>query len=147
MSKIGSRIVQFCQQFVAGAFDDRGPRIVVFVDAVAEAHQAEAGIFSLGQIDVFLHVAAIGADVLEHFDAGLICPAVQRAPQGANAGRNRGEQVGVARADHAHRAGAAVLLVIGVHDQEQIQRFDEYRGRPVYVSHGTANIMCKKFWQ
>ena len=56
-------------------------------------------------------------------------------PTGADAGRDRGEQVRVARADHAHGRGAAVLLVIGMHDQQQVQRL---RRNPGSISYGSA---------
>ncbi len=147
MSKIGSLILQLGQQLVAGLLDDRGPRVVVLVDAMAEAHQAEAAGLVLGHVDVLLHVAAVGPDGLEHLDAGLVGPAVQRAPQGADAGRDRGEQVGVGRADHAHGRRAAVLLVIGVHDQQQVQARSTKSGSISYGSLGTANIICRKFSQ
>ena len=48
--------------------------------------------------------------------------AVERAGQGADAGGERGEEVGRARADHAHGRGRAVLLVVGVEQEKQVQR-------------------------
>ena len=41
------------QHLVAGLLHDLGARIVVLVDAMAEAHQAEAVVLVLGALDEF----------------------------------------------------------------------------------------------
>jgi hypothetical protein len=48
----------------------------------------------------------------------------ERAEEGVDAGGHRGEEVGVRGADQAHRRGRAVLLVVGVQDEEQVERLD-----------------------
>ena len=66
-------------------------------------------------------------DFLEHFEHGLVGAAVERTPQGADAGRGGGEEVGAAGGDHAHGGGGAVLLVIGVEQENQVERLDDFR--------------------
>ena len=72
--------------------------------------------------DVLVDVAAVVADAFEHLDDGLVGAAVQRAPQRVDAGGDRREQVGLARTDQAHGAGGAVLLVVGVQDEQLLER-------------------------
>ena len=116
---------QLGQQLVARCFDDRRARIVVLINAMAEAHQAEAALLIFGHVDVLLHVAAVGQDGFEHFDAGLVGPAVQRSPQAQMPAEIEANRLASRRADHAHRRRAAILFVIGMHDQQQVQRFDK----------------------
>ena len=112
----------------AVVLEDPGPRVVVLVDAVPEAREPEAGRRGpWPSLHVLLDVAAVGADVLEHLDDGLVGAAVQRAPQRVDAGGDRREEVGVARADHAHRRRRAVLLVVGVQDQQLLERVHDRR--------------------
>ena len=61
--------------------------IVILVHPVAKSHQAKPAVLLLGLVDVLAHVAAVGPNGFEHFHAGLVGSAVQRAPQGADAGR------------------------------------------------------------
>ena len=63
-------------------------------------------------------------DLLEHLEDRLVGAAVQRAGQRVDAGGDRREQVGLARADQAHRRGGAVLLVVGVQDEQLVERLD-----------------------
>ena len=105
------------QNLVGRLLQDLRARVEVLVDAMAEAHQAEVESFVLGQIDVFLVVAAVGLDHLQHLDDCLVGAAVQRSPQRADPRRERGEQIGLAAADQPYGGRAAVLLVVGVQDQ------------------------------
>ena len=145
---VEQRIVQvkLGQQFVATGADDRGTRVAILVDAVPEAHQSEVVVLVLGHVDILLDVATIRGNPLEHVDAGLIGSAVQRSPQCADAGRDGGKQIGIAAADHPHRRRAAVLFVVGMDDQQQIQSFRKV-GIDLIVRAGVANIMCRKFSQ
>ena len=61
-------------------------------------------------------------DPLEHFDHLHVRPAVQRSPQGADARGARGKHIGLGRAHQPHGRGAAILLVVGVQDEDQVQR-------------------------
>ena len=78
---------------MAGLLHDLGARIVVLVDAVAEAHQAERIVLVLGALDV-LRDAVDGADLLQHLERGLVGAAMGRAPQAGDAGGDAGERIG-----------------------------------------------------
>ena len=97
MSKIGSLMLPLGEQLVAGGLDDRRPRVEVLVDAVAEAHQAEAAVLVLGHVDVLLHVAAVVADLLAaSATQASLAPPCSGPHKRTDAGRDRGEQVRVA---------------------------------------------------
>ena len=90
---------------------------------MAEAHEPEGVLAVLGTVDIVLHAGTAAGDILKHFDHGLIGAAVQGPPEGGDAGGNGGIEVDPAGADHAHGRGGAILLVIGMQDPEDIQRF------------------------
>ncbi len=63
---------------------------------------------------------------MEHLDDLLVGPAVARAVQ---RGRGRGRRrvgVGVRGADDPHGGGRAVLLVVGVQDEQHVERMGEH---------------------
>ena len=62
MSSSGSLTPSLVEHLVGGLLEDRGARVEVLVDAVAEAHQPEAGALVLGLVDELLVVAAVGLD-------------------------------------------------------------------------------------
>lgn len=80
--------VPLVEQPLAHGLDDRRARVEIFVDSVTKAHQPEAARLVLGHVDVFLDVAAVFANLLEHGNAGFIRPAVEWPPQGADSRRN-----------------------------------------------------------
>ena len=84
-------------------------------------------------------------DLLQHLDDGLVGATVERAPQGVHAGGDRGEQVGLARSDEANGRRRAVLTVVGVEDQQHVERLGDDRDRSPSASTGSANIMWRKF--
>ena len=63
----------------------------------------------------------------EHLEHGLVGAAVQGAGQGVDAGRDRVEEVRLGRTDEPHRRGRAVLLVVGVQDEEQVEGLGDRR--------------------
>jgi hypothetical protein len=73
--------------------------------------------FVLRHVDVFADIASIIDDLLKHLHDRFIRTTVQGPPQGADAGGNRGKEVGIRRTDHPNGRRTAVLLVIRVHDQ------------------------------
>ena len=105
----------------AGLLHDLGARIVVLVDAVAEAHQPERVVLVLGPRDVLRNVLDL-ADFAEHLERRLVGAAVRRAPQAGDAGGDAGERVGAGRAGEAHRRGRGVLLVVGVQNENPVER-------------------------
>src|SRR3546814_8302241 len=80
---------------VAGLLHHLGARVVVFVDPVPEAHEAEGIVLVLGALDK-LGDAVLGADLGQHLQHRLVGAAVRRAPQRGDAGGDAGEGIGVA---------------------------------------------------
>ena len=74
------------EHLVGGLLDDRGPRVVVLVDAVAEAHQP--ALARLHVLDERRHVVD-RADLGEHAHDLLVGAAVQRAVERRGGGRGR----------------------------------------------------------
>ena len=64
----------------------------------------------------------LGADFVEHAQYFFIGAAVQRAGKGRGGRRRRHKGVGLRAAHGAHGVGAAVLLVVGVQDKENVER-------------------------
>ncbi len=77
-------------------------------------------------------------DFFQHFDDGLVRAAVQRTPKRANACRNGGEEISTTRSHHAHRRGRAILLVVGMQQQDQIQCARDFR------MNGVINVGSRK---
>ena len=107
------------EHLVGHLLDELGARIVRLVHPVAEAHQpAPARLHLLDEArDVLLL-----ADLVQHLQHGLVGAAVERAVQGGDARADGGERIHVRGADRAHGAGRAVLLVIGVQDEQDLER-------------------------
>ena len=99
----------------------RARGIVVLVHAVTEAHQLHALLAVLHPFHEGLDVVTAVADLRQHLEHRLVGAAVQRAPQGVDAARDRREQVGLRRTHQPDRRRGAVLLVIGVQDEQHVQ--------------------------
>ena len=112
---------ELAEHLVAGLLHDLGARIVVLVDAVAEAHQAERVVLVLGAGDE-LRDAVGRADLGQHLERRLVGAAMRRAPQAGDAGGDAGEGIGARRAGEPHRRGRGVLLVVGVQDEDAVHR-------------------------
>ncbi len=112
--------------------DDPRPRVVVLVDAVAEAHQ-----LLLAVLDALEEVGDVvgGLDPAQHPQHGLVGAAVQRAVERRDARGDGRVGVDVRGADRADRVGRAVLLVVGVEDEEHVERLREPRVGLVGVLH------------
>ena len=67
------------------------------------------------------------ADLVQHAQHRLVGAAVQRPVERRRRAGQRRVRIDVRAADAAHRAGAAVLLVIGVQDEEHVERALEHR--------------------
>ncbi len=117
---------ELAQHLVAGLLHDLGARIVVLVDPVAEAHQAEGIVLVLGALDEFGD-AADRADLGEHLERGLVGAAMRRAPQAGAAGGDAGERIGAGGAGEPHRRGRGVLLVVGVQDEDAVHGARQHR--------------------
>ena len=62
-----------------------------------------------------------GADLGEHADDRLVGPAVAGPVERGGGGGGGRVGIGVRRADHAHGRGRAVLLVVGVEDEQDVE--------------------------
>ena len=126
MSSSGSCLPELGEHLVGRGLDDLRARVEVLVDAVAEAHQLEASCSCPWPAPTYFFTSPpslwMASEHLEHL---LVRAAVQRAPERADAGADRREEVRLARADDAHRARRAVLLVIGVQDEQKVHHLHE----------------------
>ena len=110
------------EHLVAHLADDLGARIEILVDAVAEAHQPEVAAtcpWPSPGTSGCCSTVPISSSIVEH---GLVGAAVRRAPQRRDAGGDRRVRVGAGAAGQAHGRGAGVLLVVGVQDEQQVER-------------------------
>ena len=127
MSSLGLRPVT-SKTCSALQLDDLGARIVVLVDAVAEAHQLALA---------FLHLLDVGgnvvfrSDLVQHAQHFFVGAAVQRAGQAPMPPRpRRDKDRSCELPTDAHGAGAAILLVIGMQDEENVERARDHRIAP-----------------
>ena len=93
---------------------------------MAEAHQPALAALHAGDE---LRDPVHRADLAQHAQDRFVRPAVQRAVQRRRGAGERREGIGLRAADAAHRAGAAVLLVVGVQDEQHVERAFEDRVR------------------
>ena len=112
---------------------DFGARIIVFINAMAKAHQPETIILVLGSGDEFGNVFDM-ADFSQHLQRGFIGAAMRRAPEAGDAGGDAGEGIGAGRAGKAHRRGRCVLLMIGVENENAVERAREHRIDPIILA-------------
>ena len=86
----------FHQHFFAGFLHQLGAWVVVFVHAVAEPHQFDAGVFVFDLFDKVADFfnAAVFLNVAQHVQCGFIRAAVSWAPQAGDTGCNGCKRVG-----------------------------------------------------
>ena len=107
--------------------------IVVPVDAVAEAVQSEGIGLVLGVADAVFGREAAFVDAFEHFHDFHVGPAVERPPQSAHRGGTGREEIGLSRPHHPRRRRAAVLFVVAVQNEHQVQRIFHFRRHDVLL--------------
>ena len=123
-----------------GLLHDLGARVVVLVDAVAEAHQAEGIVLVLGAGDEFGDVVDM-ADLAQHVERRLVGATMCRSPQASDAGRDAGERIGTRRTGKAHRRGRRVLLMVGMQDEDALHRARQHGIDLVFLArHGEAHV-------
>ena len=86
----------------------------------------------------------IDADLLQHPQHRFVRAAVQRAVERRRRAGHRRVRIDVRAADAAHRARAAVLLVIGVEDEEDVERRARAPELTLYLSSVILNSMFRK---
>ncbi len=110
---------------MAGLADQLGARIVILVDAMPEAHQAEGVVTVLGLGDELGDARDITDDV-QHVQDRLVCPPMSGAPQAGDARRDAGVGIGPAGPGQAHGGGRGILLMVGVQDEDALQGLHQH---------------------
>src|SRR5918994_3467965 len=121
-------LVRGLQHLVDVAADDPGARVVVLVHPVPEAHETLVAL-----LDAFEEVWNVldTSDALEHPEDRDVGTAMQRTVEpGAARGYGR-EGVDPGRPHDPHGGGRTVLLVVGVQDEEHVERLLQARVRLV----------------
>mmetsp|Transcript_27645 Transcript_27645/g.46274 ORF Transcript_27645/g.46274 Transcript_27645/m.46274 type:complete len:228 (-) Transcript_27645:900-1583(-) len=103
-----------------------GARIVVLVDAMAEAHEAHAVLLVLHLAHKLCHVLLL-ADLRQHVDHRLVGAAVRGPPQASDASRHARIRVRLGGASDADGGGGGVLLVVHVEDHDDVHRACQQR--------------------
>ena len=112
------------QHIVGNLLDDAGPRVVILVDAVTESHQPEFA--GPHPFDV-LGNPADRPDLLEHAQHLLVGASVKRTIERGRGGGRRRERIGMCAAHGPHHVRRTILLVVGVQDQEHVERTLQHR--------------------
>src|SRR5690606_10761385 len=110
---------ELAQNLMAGLLHDLGARVVVLVDAVAEAHEAERIVLVLRALDEFRD-AIDSADLCQHVERCFVGATMRRTPKAGDARSDAGEWVCARRTGKTHRRGRGVLLVIGMQDENAV---------------------------
>ena len=111
-----------------------GARVVALVHAVAKAGEPERVVLVFSLVHHLLDGHAALLDAQERFEYGLVSATVERAPKGADAGADTRVKVRLRAAHHTHRRRGAVLLVVGMHNEERVERLFHDRIRVVRTS-------------
>ena len=114
-------VAERVEHLVTGLLHHLRARIVVLVDAMAEAHQPEAGCLVLGLLHVFRN-AVDRPDLLQHVERRFVGAAVRGPPEAGDTGRDACERIGAGRSRKAHRRRRGILLVVGVQDEDAVER-------------------------
>ena len=122
------------EDVVGDLADDRGARVVVLVDAVPEALRCARGPPSRDCTKA--RTLSIDSDLGQHLHTCFVGSAVPGAVEGGAARPTR-VRVGVGGADDPHRRRRAVLLVVGVQDEQDVDRVGEDR---VGLEAGSADL-------
>ena len=119
------------EDLLGHVLDDLRARVVVLVDAVAEAHEARLAAALLDRLDERRDVR-LRANLEQHAEDGLVRAAVERAVEGRDRAGGRAVRVDFRGSDRTHRVRRAVLLVVGVQDEQHLERPLEHRVRHVF---------------
>ena len=131
---------QLVQHFMAGLTHHGGARVVVLVNAVTKAHQAERVVFIFRAAHKFRNMLN-GADLFQHTQSRFVRAAVRRSPQRGDARGDTGERVGAGRACGAHGRRRGVLLMVGVQDKNTVHGAFQHRVHLVLFARGGEHHM------
>ena len=123
---------------IRNLLDDAGARVIVLVDTVAKAHQPEFAL--LHPRHVLRHILGV-ADLGQHANDGLVGAAVAGTEQRRRCAGHGAVGVGIGRADRAHHRGRGILLVVGMQNEEHVQRLGQHRVHGVVWS-GSCSPAC-----
>ena len=108
-----------------------GARVVALVHAVTKAGEPERVVLVFRLVHHLLDGHAALLDAEQRFEYGLVRTAVERAPQSTDAGADTRVKVRLRAAHHTHGRRGAVLLVVGMHNEERVERLFHNRIRVV----------------
>ena len=91
-------------------------------------------------------ILSLAPDLPKHPQHRLVGAAVQRPVERRDGGGRRGIRIRLRGPDAAHGRRRAVLLVVGVQDEEHLERALQHRVHLVARS-PTWNIICRKLPQ
>jgi len=116
-------LLQARQKPVAAGLDDLRPRIVVFVNPVAESHRRFPPSW-ISRPQELRAVVSLMPDMAEHLENRLIGTAMERFPQSAQTpGRCAGKDVRPAGGNHAAPSRSEpVLLMIRVEKENLVEQ-------------------------
>ena len=112
------------EDVVGSVLDDRGAGVVVLVHPVTEAHQTSLA--GLDALDKGGNVVE-AADVVEHVEHRFVGTAVARAVERSGGCGDRAVGIGMGGSNNTGGRGGAVLLMIGVENQEDFHRLVQRR--------------------
>src|SRR5581483_2013454 len=92
---------ELVQDLMTGLLHYLSARVVVLIDAMPEAHQAERIVLVLRALDEFRNAVNM-ADIGKHLERGFVRPAMRRSPKTGAAGGNASEGICAGRAGEAH---------------------------------------------
>src|SRR5208283_1032261 len=103
---------------ISGPLDDSGAGIVILVNPVAESHEFPMASFNVGNVG---WNAILRSDFRQHLKDFFVGATMERA--GERGGRRRGtkERIRLGAANGAHDVGAAVLFVVGMQNEQDVQ--------------------------
>src|SRR5437879_2517972 len=128
------------EDFVSDVLDDAGARIVILVNAMAESHELDfTGFDALDELGNFLY----RADLHEHVQNFFIGAAMERAVERSDGRGGSAVGIDVGAAHTADGVCGAVLLVVGMQDEENVERALQGRVRPV-LRFGSAKEHVEK---
>src|SRR5229473_5682134 len=116
------------EDFVSDVLDDASARIVILVNTMAESHELDfTGFDALDELGNFLY----RADLHEHVQNFFIGAAMERAVERSDGRGGGAVGIDVGAAHTADGVCGAVLLVVGMQDEKNVERALQGRVRPV----------------